>query len=83
MKIGRVMTYLDWKEVFIDEFSVHPAYRGKKIGSKLLDFCQKQLAAEGITTFVLNTERDKPAVQFYESNDFKIKDNLVFMAKNF
>ena len=83
MLIGRIMTYLGWKEVFIDEFSVHPAYRGKKIGSDLLDFAQKQLVQEGITAFVLNTESDKPAVQFYEKNDFKIKENLVFMAKNF
>ena len=83
MLIGRIMTYLDWKEVFIDEFSVHPAYQGKNIGSDLLDFAQKQLMQEGISAFVLNTENDKPAVQFYKKNGFKIKDNLVFMAKNF
>lgn len=83
MLVGRIMTYLEWKEVFIDEFSVHPAYQGKKIGSDLLDFAQKQLAQEGITNFALNTESDKPAVQFYEKNNFKIKDNLVFMVKKF
>ena len=83
MCIGRVMTYMDFKELFIDEFSVHPRYQGQGLGSRLMEFAKSELQKEGIYAMVLNTEKDYPAVKFYEKNGFKILDKLVFMASSF
>ena len=33
MACGRIMTYIDFKELWIDEFSVNPLYQGKGVGS--------------------------------------------------
>lgn len=38
MACWRIMTYLDFKELWIDEFSVNPLYHRKGIGSKMLKF---------------------------------------------
>ena len=83
MCIGRVMTYLDFKELFIDEFSVHPNYQGLGLGSRLLEFVKGELQKEGISGMVLNTKKGYPAVKFYEKNGFKAVESLVFMSSSF
>jgi len=79
MCCGRIMTYLDFKELWIDEFCVHPAYQGQGIGGKILTFIREQLQKEDVRYIVLATDRGYPAVKFYEKNGFKIKNSLVFM----
>ena len=83
MCIGRIMTYLDFKELFIDEFSVHPAYQKQGLGGKLLSFAKEALQQEGVFDMVLNTERGYPAVQFYEKNGFKTLEKIVMMYCTF
>jgi len=83
MCIGRIMTYLDFKELFIDEFSVHPDYQGQGLGGRLLDYVKGELHKEGIGTMLLNTERGYPAEKFYEKNGFKTDDGLIFMLCKF
>lgn len=41
MFCGRIMTYLDFQELFIDEFSVHPDYQRKGIGGSMLEFARE------------------------------------------
>lgn len=83
MLCGRIMTYLDFKELWVDEFSVHPDYQRKGIGSSMLEFVRNQLREEQINCMVLNTERGYPSEAFYGKNGFKQDDALVFMTNDF
>ena len=83
MACGRIMTYIDFKELWIDEFSVNPLYQGKGVGSKLIEFIRNELKKEKskISYLALNTERDYPCVSFYENNGFRASEtNLVMFA---
>lgn len=82
MLCGRIMTYLDFKELWVDEFSVHPDYQRRGFGTKMLEFVREQLKnePEKISYLVLNTEKGYPSVKFYETNGFKADESLVFMA---
>ena len=81
---GRIMTYLGFKELWVDEFSVHPDYQRKGIGTKMMQYVREQLKQEQekISYIVLNTEKGYPSVKFYEANGFKADESLVFMAAN-
>jgi len=79
MLLGNVRRYMNWKEVFVEDFCVLPEFQGQGVGSRLLDFARKQLKPEGIGTLTLLTERGYPAVKFYEKNGFKVKEDNVFM----
>lgn len=83
MLCGRIMTYLDFKELWIDEFSVHPNYQRRGIGGQMLEFVRSEMKKENIYCMVLNTERTYPSVKFYEKNGFKQDDSLVFMTNTF
>ena len=82
MLCGRIMTYQDWKQLFIDEFSVHPAWQRQGVGSRMLAFMREELKKEtpAIGHLCLNTERGFPSVGFYEKNGFIALDNNIFMA---
>lgn len=81
MACGRIMTYLDRKELWIDEFSVHPDYQGKGVGSAMLDYIRSEVKKEKeiIAYIGLHTEKGFPAVKFYEKNGFEVSDNNVCM----
>ncbi|MGM9969291.1 MAG: GNAT family N-acetyltransferase [Anaeroplasma sp.] len=81
MLSGRIMTYLGFKELWIDEFSVNPEYQRQGFGTKMIKFVRSELKKEKekISYLVLNTERGYPSVKFYEANGFKTNDSLVFM----
>ncbi|MGN1019010.1 MAG: GNAT family N-acetyltransferase [Aristaeellaceae bacterium] len=82
MLSGRIMTYLAFRELWVDEFSVHPAYQRQGVGSRMMAFVRSQLKAEPekISYVVLTTERGYPSVKFYEANGFAADDSVVFMA---
>lgn len=82
MLCGRIMTYLNFKELWIDEFSVNPKYQRKGIGSKMLDFVREELKKEKdkITYLALNTEKGFPSVKFYESQGFRVEESNIVMA---
>ena len=75
MCIGEVMTYAGFKELWIDEFSINPAYQRKGLGSKLLAFVKKELTKEQIDHISLATGKDYPAAKFYEKNGFKVNES--------
>ena len=83
MLCGRINSYVDAKELFVDEFCILPEYQGRGIGSKMLEFVRGHLKQEGISCMVLNTERDYPAAKFYEKNGFKQKNSVVLMYNQF
>ena len=83
MLCGRIMTYLDIKEFWIDELNVNPDYQGKSIGSKMLDFTRDNLKKEEIFNTSLITKKGYPSVKFYEKKEFKQDDTLVFMHSEF
>ena len=82
MLCGRIMTYLEFKELWVDEFSVHPDYQRQGIGTKMMEFVRAQLKeeTEKISYIVLNIEKGYPSVKFYEANGFKADESVVFMA---
>ena len=77
--IGRIMTYISMKELWIDEFSVNPTHQGQSIGSRLITFVRGELKKEGVNHLALTTHRDYPSVRFYEKNGFKVSKSIVFM----
>ena len=82
MLCGRIMTYLGFKELWVDEFSVHPDYQRKGFGTGMMAYVREQLKQEKekISYIVLNTEKGYPSVKFYEANGFRADESLVFMA---
>ena len=82
MLCGRIMTYLDFKELWVDEFSVHPDYQRRGLGTGMLRYVREQLRQEKekISYIVLNTEKGYPSVKFYEANGFRADESLIFMA---
>lgn len=82
MLCGRIMTYLEKKQFWIDEFSVHPAFQRRGMGSRMLAYLREQLKQEPVPIdyMALNTERGFPSVAFYEKNGFVQLDSDVCMA---
>lgn len=77
---GRIMTYLDHKEFWIDDLSVNPRFQGQGIGKRILVFAREQLKKEDIHHMVLLTKKGFPCVGFYEKNGFVQDDSVVFMS---
>lgn len=84
MLCGRIMTYMDFKELWIDDFSVHPRYQRHGIGTLMLEYVKNELKKEHekISYLSLNTEKDYPAYHFYQKNGFKENPQLTFMSKD-
>lgn len=84
MVIGRIMTYMSQKELWLDEVSIHPNYQRKGIGSEMMKYVRSELNEENdkISNIVLTTVRDYPSVSFYERNGFKTDENIIFMEGN-
>ena len=82
MLCGRIMTYLDKKLFYIDEFSVHPSHQRQGLGSRMLAYVRSELQAEPvpISHMSLITERGFPSVAFYEKNGFVELKNELTMA---
>ena len=82
MLCGRIMTYLDFKEIWVDEFSVNPDYQKLGIGSKMLAYVREELKkeVEKISYIVLTTERGYPSVKFYEKNGIHVEEDVIFMS---
>lgn len=82
MLCGRIMTYQDVKQLFIDEFSVHPDAQRQGVGSRMIAYMRQELQKEPmpIRHLCLITERGYPAVTFYERNGFVVLEDSLFMA---
>ena len=81
MVIGRIMTYISKKELWLDEVSIHPDYQRNGIGTKMFEYVKQELCKENdeIDHIVLTTMRGYPSVAFYEKIGFHIDENVIFM----
>lgn len=81
MVIGRIMTYMSKKELWLDEVSIHPNYQRKGIGTRMIEYVKRELKEEKeeISNIVLTTMRGYPSVGFYEKNGFHTDENVIFM----
>ncbi len=81
MVIGRIMTYMSKKELWLDEVSIHPNYQRKGIGTRMLEYVRGELKEEPeeISYIVLTTVRGYSSVSFYEKNGFETDENIIFM----
>lgn len=62
------------KVMFVDEFGVHEAYRGKGIGTKMMEDVHALAQASGCTDLQLGVyPQNEGAVRFYESFGFTIR----------
>lgn len=82
MMCGRIMTYLDHKELWIDDLSVHPDYQGLGIGTQLLDYVKQEMKEEGVLYLLLNTTRGFGCVDFYKKNGFEELTHIITLASD-
>lgn len=78
---GRIMTYMDEKEFWIDDFSVHPCYQGQGIGKKMLMYIEKELVHDCVDRLMLNTMRGYDCQDFYEKQGFILEEHMIIMSK--
>ncbi len=78
--IGRIMTYLDYKELWMDDFSVHPDYQGQGIGKRMLNHVKEEMKKENIRYLILNTTRGYDCVEFYKRNGFEKIESMITMC---
>lgn len=76
---GRIMTYLDYKELWIDELCISSQYQGKGIGSLFLEYIKGQLNDLLVSKIVLNTTKSYLSDKFYAKNGFQVNETLVSM----
>jgi len=67
---------------YIDSMAVKPEYRGRKIGQKLLNQFISLLKEQGVVFIHLFVRSDFPrSINFWEKNNFKGKQNMLWMYK--
>lgn len=69
-------------EYYIDEFFIHPDYQGLKVGSRLMQYIEKQCKNKQLNAIILNTERGYPSELFYKNNQFTEHEGLIIMSKS-
>lgn len=70
--VGFIITKLNEEEknIHIMSIAIYQSYRGKSVGSKMIDLVKKTFPEENITLYVQTT--NKRAISFYKKNDFLI-----------
>ena len=75
---GRILPYLDFKEFYIEDFSVLSSYQGQGIGTKMFAYIRNDL--KNIKNITLITKKGYPSVEFYQKNGLEIDESSVFMV---
>ncbi|WP_028042171.1 GNAT family N-acetyltransferase [Candidatus Stoquefichus massiliensis] len=83
MILGRQMTYMDKKDLWIDELCVSKNYQGHHLGSQLLNYTKQECIKQGIHGMVLNTVKGFLSENFYQKNGFYENISLVCMSCEF
>ncbi len=81
MALGRIKSWYEGDEYWIEEFGIHPEMQQHGIGSKFMDEIEKKLMKKNVVHIVLLTERKVPAYHFYKKRGFKEKEESVFFVK--
>lgn len=67
---------------YIDCLGVKPEYRGQRVGQRLLNRCLASLKSHGIFFVYTHVRPDFPrTINFWDKNDFKGKQPLLWMCK--
>ncbi len=78
--LGFIMGYNSGKAGAVYTLDVHPSYRRKGIGSRLLQVSAKELALLGAQTILLEAALDKPgAVELYKKAGYQERE----LVKNY
>lgn len=81
--VGAILCGHDGRRGYIYHTVVLPKYRGRKIGSELVDMAVKALRKEGITRVCLNvTETNEQGKAFWINKGWEKKDFLGFYSKS-
>lgn len=81
MALGRVKSWYEGMEYWIDEFGILPEMQQSGLGTKFIHEIEQVLAGKGFAHIVLLTERNVPAYRFYQKNGFEEMANTVFFVK--
>jgi rubredoxin/GNAT superfamily N-acetyltransferase len=74
-----VSTFLGKKVALLEDMIVAPAWRGKGVGSTLIEYAVAVAGREGFGRITLLTDSDnEPAQQFYQSKGFSKSEMVVF-----
>jgi len=70
--VGFIITKLNEEEknIHIMSIAIYQSYRGRSLGSKMIDLVKKTFPDKNITLYVQTT--NKRAISFYKKNDFLI-----------
>jgi GNAT superfamily N-acetyltransferase len=68
-------------ELFVDELFVHPDFQGKGHGKRLLQVAEAYCMDNGLAGVTLLTDRNMPALAFYQQNGYSAADHVIFMYK--
>ena len=80
MALGRIKSWYEGTEYWIEEFGILPDRQQSGIGSAFIEELEKILTEKGIK-YVLLTEKNVPAYRFYKKNGFREKEENVFFVK--
>lgn len=69
------------KEAYIDEFYVNSKYQGKGIGTRLLEFAEKECQKKGINKITVMANRKARAFKFYKKFKYNPNYEDIFMTK--
>ena len=75
----RVKTGWVKDSLYIDEFFITPSEQRKGYGNALLDKVQRYVCKNNLMGIMLMTDRNKPAVTFYEKNGFVQKSHIAYL----
>ncbi len=74
-----VSTALGGTVAFLEDMIISPKYRGKSLGTKLLQYTINYLTKKGVQRITLLTDKDNyKAHKFYEKLSFKFSDMIVY-----
>lgn len=80
MMFGRVMTFLDYKELWVDDFCVSSLYQGQGLGSQFLNQVKQVMISCDVKRISLNTTRGYLSDKFYKKNGFIEYPSIVYMS---
>ena len=80
--IGRIMTMLDYKEFWVDDFSISPEFQHHGIGKKLMEYSKGKIKEEFNTAkyFILITRKGYPCYDFYIKNGFEYESKNTYLS---
>lgn len=79
--LGRIKSWYEGTEYWIEEFGILPELQQNGIGSKFISEIEAILSQKGIAHIVLLTERNVPAYRFYKKNGFEENSEITVFSK--